>query len=298
MEDLINKKIEKEKFKLNKKDLSKLNAKFESFDSDKYNEIISLIINNKIKEVIVNERNEKLDMRLSFFDEIFIEENVTFIKTQRIVGGKIPAIEEQASFLSNLIQIATKKSAEISQVLDSTFPSRLFEQMNNDDYKSNELINERLTGLQQIRERYIKNGLINSDEIFLQTNFGNFGNEYNKVLDLYIVDALEKLSPYEDLYKKTTLFINLLNQKMLAFKKIKISEKDGFYFQSDNGEQIKLSQLSSGEQNQIVIYFDLIFKTERNALVLIDEPEISLHVAWQKEFLTSINKIKEINSFS
>ncbi|RNM42996.1 AAA family ATPase, partial [Salmonella enterica] len=77
-----------------------------------------------------------------------------------------------------------------------------------------------------------------------------------------------------------------------------ISNEHGFYFQSDNGERISLSNLSSGEQNQIVIYFDLIFKAKQNSVILIDEPEISLHVAWQKEFLDSIARIQKLNEFS
>ena len=37
-----------------------------------------------------------------------------------------------------------------------------------------------------------------------------------------------------------------------------------------------------------VLLYELLFKVEPGALVLIDEPEISLHVAWQKEFLKDI----------
>ncbi|HAN3395992.1 TPA: AAA family ATPase, partial [Escherichia coli] len=55
--------------------------------------------------------------------------------------------------------------------------------------------------------------------------------------------------------------------------------------------------LSSGEQNQIVLLFNLIFDFVSQKVILIDEPEISLHVAWQQTFLDSLKKIQKINKY-
>ena len=41
----------------------------------------------------------------------------------------------------------------------------------------------------------------------------------------------------------------------------------------------------------------LLFRTKKDTLVLIDEPEISLHVVWQQEFLEDLAKITELASF-
>ncbi|MFM0158773.1 AAA family ATPase, partial [Paraburkholderia sediminicola] len=46
--------------------------------------------------------------------------------------------------------------------------------------------------------------------------------------------------------------------------------------------------LSSGEQHEIVLMYDLLFRVRPNTLVLIDEPELSLHVTWQKAFLRDL----------
>ena len=54
---------------------------------------------------------------------------------------------------------------------------------------------------------------------------------------------------------------------------------------------MELNQLSSGEQHEVVLLYELIFNARQNTLVLIDEPELSLHVTWQKEFLTDLIKI-------
>ena len=52
-----------------------------------------------------------------------------------------------------------------------------------------------------------------------------------------------------------------------------------------------MSQLSSGEKHEIIVFYNLIFKTEDNTLLLIDEPEISLHISWQKKFTEDLLRI-------
>ena len=55
--------------------------------------------------------------------------------------------------------------------------------------------------------------------------------------------------------------------------------------------------LSSGEQHEIVLLFELLFETKPNSLILIDEPELSLHVAWQREMLKDLQEIADLSDF-
>lgn len=41
----------------------------------------------------------------------------------------------------------------------------------------------------------------------------------------------------------------------------------------------------------------MLFEIDKNTLILIDEPEISLHVAWQKRFISDILSIIDVNHF-
>ena len=93
------------------------------------------------------------------------------------------------------------------------------------------------------------------------------------------------------------MYTGIINQR-LSFKKIKISISDGIKIIDDDKKEIKLNQLSSGEKHEIIVFYNLIFKTEDNTLLLIDEPEISLHISWQKKFtedLLKIIKYKKLN---
>jgi predicted ATP-binding protein involved in virulence len=52
-----------------------------------------------------------------------------------------------------------------------------------------------------------------------------------------------------------------------------------------------LYDLSSGEQHELILIYELLFKVKLNSLVLIDEPEISLHVGWQVDFLKDLQRV-------
>ncbi|AVV32523.1 hypothetical protein C8233_01455 [Halomonas sp. SF2003] len=118
--------------------------------------------------------------------------------------------------------------------------------------------------------------------------------EERKVLSLYIGDTKEKLVAYHNVYTKIALFTKILNTRRLSFKTVKTNSEQGFYFETTDGLVLNSTELSSGEQHQVVLLFELIFKTNKNILVLIDEPEISLHIAWQKEFLNDIKAITSL----
>ena len=53
-------------------------------------------------------------------------------------------------------------------------------------------------------------------------------------------------------------------------------------------------QLSSGEQNEIVLLYRLVYEVPDYGLLLIDEPENSLHVAWQKMIVDDLMRIASV----
>ena len=77
-----------------------------------------------------------------------------------------------------------------------------------------------------------------------------------------------------------------------------MTDGDGLSVQhSQSGRPITLDSLSSGEQHEIILMIDLLFNVPPGAVVLIDEPEISLHVAWQIAFIPDVERIAELAGF-
>jgi predicted ATP-binding protein involved in virulence len=74
------------------------------------------------------------------------------------------------------------------------------------------------------------------------------------------------------------------------------NKERGFVFKThynslSDTDNLSPTDLSSGEQHELVLLYELLFKVEPNSLVLIDEPELSLHVGWQSQFLKDLQDI-------
>lgn len=226
---------------------------------------------------------------------------ISFIRAERLekTTDGTTVIDYCAAQLRKLMGTAEDESASLSQKLDATFPIRLFERLQKQKNLYYTSIQQRLIGIQGKRRDYMQFGLIQQQDELLPDEGGGMegSREYLNVLDLYINDAMEKLSPFETLHEKISLFESVLQEKVLAFKRVHVSREQGFSFVSENGDVIERNLLSSGEQNQVVLLFCLIFNLHTHKVILIDEPEISLHVAWQQTFLASLKKIQKINNY-
>jgi predicted ATP-dependent endonuclease of OLD family len=59
------------------------------------------------------------------------------------------------------------------------------------------------------------------------------------------------------------------------------------------GSQFKFEQASSGEYHLLTSFLGIISRIEDNSLILIDEPEISLHPNWQMQYMEVLNSVFE-----
>jgi ABC-type molybdenum transport system ATPase subunit/photorepair protein PhrA len=59
---------------------------------------------------------------------------------------------------------------------------------------------------------------------------------------------------------------------------------------SDSAKVRPLASRSSGEQCLFLLFLGIISSIDDNSLILIDEPEISLHPSWQQKFVEILNK--------
>ena len=115
-------------------------------------------------------------------------------------------------------------------------------------------------------------------------------------LDLYTKDIETKLKIFDDLTPKIKLFTDILNDRF-SYKRVSISREHGFLITMDAQGPLAPEALSSGEQHELVLCFELLFKTGPGYLVMIDEPEISLHVEWQEAFLSDLQSIARVSLF-
>lgn len=77
----------------------------------------------------------------------------------------------------------------------------------------------------------------------------------------------------------------LISYEYLTVSDFKLSSKE------DNRKFIRFSDASSGEQCVALMLMGIFGSISDNSLVLIDEPEISLHPEWQYKFIELLNSI-------
>ncbi|RWX53801.1 AAA family ATPase [Photobacterium chitinilyticum] len=92
-------------------------------------------------------------------------------------------------------------------------------------------------------------------------------------------------------YEKVDLFESIVNSFFSQTGK-KISIKTGNLKINVNGTDIEVNSLSSGETQIITLFAHIIFNRRllSKASFMIDEPELSLHLAWQEMFVDSLKK--------
>lgn len=219
----------------------------------------------------------------------FIKENrLRHLRTHASTKNKelILAIFDNAKDLQLLMNETTQSFAEVSNALDASFPTRL---LNEKRKITKEEFETRFKKIQEKQERLKEYGLSEGK----QPNTA-FSPEDAKVLLVYLNDVEEKLAVYDDLLRSLDLFTDILNNRRFSNKKIIINKINGFSLITHKKKLLDFSDLSTGEQHQIILLYELLFTAQENMIVLIDEPEISLHVSWQKSFVDDLLEIMKL----
>lgn len=99
-------------------------------------------------------------------------------------------------------------------------------------------------------------------------------------------DLAYSISEYVDknyiLAESIVIFKDLINDVFIN-KTLEISENGKMTVNLGCGGALPLSRLSSGEKQIMIMLYVLLFHAEPGSVVIIDEPEISMHIVWQQK---------------
>ena len=199
--------------------------------------------------------------------------------------------------LGHRIQQTLAEYGSLSQSLDRTFPTRLVDQPLQSEITPDELRNE-LEEVESKRQQLVEAGLLQQEDAGLNaasTDIGDVDDSKRAVLAMYAQDAKKKLGVFDEILAKVDTLKRIANSRFL-YKRVSVSE-NGIVVATSDGQPLDLEMLSSGEQHELVLLYGLLFRVSQNALIMIDEPELSLHVAWQEKFLRDIDDIAKLSSF-
>jgi len=235
--------------------------------------------------------------------------NVHFIAAQRLLrvnmedprrpGSRprtLSTVLDYASDLRSKISETMAGYGQKSQTLDQSFPQRLL--ASRGDALPPDALKARMETLDKHRNELKTLGLLVrlDSHPFDTAAIDRLDSGQQSVMTLYVKDTEQKLSELDDLARRARLLLDNVNSKF-HHKQVRIDHELGLMAESENGRPLGLDALSSGEQHELVLHYDLLFRVRPNTLVLIDEPELSLHVAWQKRFLPDLLEIVETAHF-
>jgi hypothetical protein len=81
----------------------------------------------------------------------------------------------------------------------------------------------------------------------------------------------------------------LIAELFTGTKQIHFSDKGGISVQLDEKGRIPLSALSSGEKQVLRIFLETLLASESS--IIIDEPELSMHVDWQRRLVAAMQQL-------
>ena len=244
-----------------------------------------------------------------WLSEIIDSIHIGFIETERLLNysysyrlkkhdgraSLVPAVINYSEELVSAIQTILADYGSLSQSLDRSFPTRLVKNDISPDLTIDEL-KIKWNELEEKRSKLMAAGLLDQEEDIDFPELQSMDKSNINVLSVYVGDVQEKLQVFDELTDKIDLLVNIIKNKF-QYKEMSISKKEGFVFKTSDGNILSPTNLSSGEQHELVLLYELLFKVSPNSLLLIDEPELSLDVTWQQQFLKDLQKITKLSAF-
>lgn len=269
---------------------------------DRYRHIVSNRLRRRsphtIEEAPVDLRNflRSVPVRL-----IATQRLLSSVPTRRSTERSAPShrkstISEYSEEMRSLLSEALAGNSKVSQQLDRSFPRRLLSRAITSGIADDRHIRERYAQQSALRQRLTQIGLIQPDDDVPIPEDRELEDWERNVLLTYLSDTDKKLESFASVLTRVELLRKIVNTRFLH-KKLTVHAEQGLVVtRNSDSRTIRLDDLSSGEQHELVLFFYLLFKVPRNALVLIDEPEISLHIAWQLSFLSDIAQVAELSA--
>jgi predicted ATP-binding protein involved in virulence len=268
---------------------------------------------NKFPEILYDQPTFFDNPRKSGLKSASVDLRVHFIEAQRLLSfvpksrearyredrqpSMFETVEQYSTELLSALRTVQSKFAAVTQKLEQSFPLRLLKQTAAVNAQELENLQRKISA---DRQKLVSLGLIaetaDRNAEIAESDFVKLPFEKLGTLALYLNDSAEKLKTFDDLASRVDVLLDTINKKFRN-KQLKISGERGLFAIGPDGQDLSLKSLSSGEQHEIILLYDMLFKVQKNSLVLLDEPELSFHLEWQRDFLDDLKRVIDIVGF-
>lgn len=95
---------------------------------------------------------------------------------------------------------------------------------------------------------------------------------------------------FDGIYRQNNNFLSIINQAFKDTNKTIDTSQSKLNFIID-GRNISSKELSSGEKQLLIIMLTVLLEREEEYILLMDEPEISMHFEWQCKLIQNIRSL-------
>ncbi len=222
---------------------------------------------------LVKDSCNKINFKLSRINENFSQEILkSFLDVENI-----PKVSQLVHFAFELDSLEVQKLKE-----DYT---KVLKTIKKWDKRTENKINEFFESLlSDIKASEGKDGL-NTDILFKVSELIKIKNIVKKAEN---IDKTKEVvnQPISKFISTVNKFINTESNK----KEICIDDGGEIYLKTPHKSHIDLYQLSSGEKQIVTFFAYLLFGLQdtNQSLFIVDEPELSLHLQWQRQFVDTL----------
>ncbi|HBL6944437.1 TPA: ATP-binding protein, partial [Morganella morganii] len=128
---------------------------------------------------------------------------------------------------------------------------------------------------------------------------GNDGIDGSYKIDVRSLEALRKTkrivkmslkakTEIAKIFKPIDLFLDILKEFM---EDKKFTFNNGELSLSNEHGSLEHSSLSSGEKQLLILFIETLIQQNKNNIFITDEPELSLHITWQRQIIPAIKKL-------
>ena len=235
------------------------------------------------------------------FDVTELSRNLFGEFVPKITYPSILEIEVRLSrFISRVITELSLKNQELlsnffSDVLDESIENRKYNTSIEESLMNIEKLYERLktselnkytsltSAFKEISEKLSK---INRDDLtpFVNILVHVFEEKFQELLNV----QEKKLSQLKNYFEAVNSFFQ--EKKLSIPKNYTDIQDEPNFVEFPNGRRTSIRTLSSGERQLVSLFFSVYFDNEESRIILIDEPELSLHIDWQRQLITAMKK--------
>lgn len=108
-----------------------------------------------------------------------------------------------------------------------------------------------------------------------------------KVLGPYVDSLKARLDALQDVQNSISSFVESINA-FYTHKTVAFDLRKGLTIRTREGDSLKPTMLSSGERQLLLLFCNTLMAKDRPSIFIIDEPELSLNVKWQRQLVNSL----------